>query len=167
MNDWDLLQRYLADESEDSFTELVRRYLGLVYAAAFRQVRSRELAEEVAQSAFTDLARSARKLRPDTVLGAWLYEVTRRTAVDVVRRESRRHRREHLAQGITDMNSSNSQWTEIEPLLDDAMAELDEPDRTAVLLRYFENKSLREIGERIGASDDATRVASESLHLGA
>jgi len=84
--DMELLARYTRQHAEDAFAELVRRHLGLVYSAALRQVRSPQLAEEVTQSAFIDLARSAVKLKPDTVLAAWLYQVTRRTAIDVVRR---------------------------------------------------------------------------------
>src|SRR3954471_6555166 len=88
--DTQLLREYAAGKSQDAFAELVRRHLDLVYSAALRQVRSPQLAEEVSQSVFTDLARSAGKLKPETVLTAWLYQVTRRTAIDVVRRESRR-----------------------------------------------------------------------------
>ena len=55
------------------------------------------------------------------------------------------------------MNATANDWTQIEPLLDDAMAALDETDRSAVLLRYFENKSLREVGEALGASEDAAQ----------
>jgi len=46
---------------------------------------------------------------------------------------------------------------DIEPLLDEAMHALDETDRAAVLLRYFENKSLREVGATLGTSDDAAQ----------
>jgi DNA-directed RNA polymerase specialized sigma24 family protein len=42
------------------------------------------------------------------------------------------------------MNATTDDWTQIEPLLDEAMHALDDTDRAAVLLRYFENKSLRE-----------------------
>ena len=45
------------------------------------------------------------------------------------------------------MNATAADWTHIEPLLDEAVSALDESDRTAVLLRYFENKSLREVGQ--------------------
>jgi hypothetical protein len=45
----------------------------------------------------------------------------------------------------------------VEPLLDEAMQALDEVDRTAVLLRYFENKSLREVGQSLGTSDDTAQ----------
>ena len=79
--DLELLARYTRDRAEDAFAELVHRHLALVHSAALRQVRSPELAEEVAQSAFTDLARNAHRLAPDTIVAAWLYQVTRRTAI--------------------------------------------------------------------------------------
>ncbi len=155
--DLQLLARYSRDQAEDAFAEIVRRHVDLVYSAALRQVRSPQLAEEVGQSAFTDLARNADTLKPGTVLTAWLYQVTRRTAIDVVRRETRRQLRELIATEMNAMNAPETGWTHIEPLLDEAMSALDEPDRAAVLLRYFENKSLREVGQQLGVTDDAAQ----------
>ncbi len=160
-----LLREFTERHSQDAFVTLIRRQVNLVYSTALRVVRSRPLAEDVAQSVFTDLARDAGKLKPDTVLTAWLYRVAYRTAVDVVRRQSRRQRREQQAVEIAAMNSSDvsrrnpmeADWTNIEPLLDEAMQNLDETDRAAVLLRYFENQSLREVGEKLGVSDDAAQ----------
>ncbi|HKQ40638.1 MAG TPA: sigma-70 family RNA polymerase sigma factor [Verrucomicrobiae bacterium] len=155
--DVELLSRYSQQNVEDAFTELVRRHLGLVYSAAVRQVRSPQLAEEVAQSVFLDLARSAGRLKSDTVLSAWLYQVTHRTAIDVVRRETRRQLREQIATQMNALNAAAADWTNIEPLLDEAMHALNDTDRTAVLLRYFENKSLREVGSRLGMSENAAQ----------
>lgn len=159
--DLQLLARYTRDHAEDAFAEIVRRHVDLVHSAALRQVRSPQLAEEVAQSAFTDLAQNAAKLRPDTIVTAWLYQVTRRTAIDVVRREARRQLREQIATEMNAMNASGTGdspvWSEIEPLLDEAMSALDDTDRAAILLRYFENKSLREVGQQLGTSDDAAQ----------
>src|SRR3979411_2327870 len=106
-NDLDLLGKYTREDSEEAFAELVSRHLDLVYSAALRQVRSRPLAEEVAQSVFTDLSNAAHKLKPGTILTAWLSQVTRRTAIDVVRRESRRQFREQIALTMADMNSTS------------------------------------------------------------
>jgi RNA polymerase sigma factor (sigma-70 family) len=155
--DLNLLARYTRHHAEDAFAELVRRHLGLVYSAALRQVRSPQLAEEVTQSAFIDLARSAARLKPDTILTAWLYQVTRRTAIDVVRREASRQLREQIATEMNAMNATAADWTHIEPLLDEAMHALDDTDRAAVLLRYFENKSLREVGATLGTSENAAQ----------
>src|SRR5664280_1834630 len=156
-NDLALLRQFTRDQSQDAFIALVNRHVKLVYSAALRQVRSPQLAEEIAQSVFADLARDAGKLKPDTILTAWLYAVRRRAAIDVIRKESRRQLREQIATEMNSMNATTADWTHIEPLLDDAMHALDETDRAAVLLRYFENKSPREVGATLGTSDDAAQ----------
>ena len=155
--DLELLARYFRQNAEDAFSEIVRRHVDLVHSAALRQVRSPQLAEEVAQSTFLKLARHASEFAPDTIVTAWLYQVTRREAIDVVRREARRQLREQIASEMNAMNATADDWSQIEPLLDEAMHALDETDRAAVLLRYFENKSLREVGATIGTSDDTAQ----------
>jgi RNA polymerase sigma factor (sigma-70 family) len=155
--DLELLARYTRHHAEDAFAEIVRRHLNLVHSAALRQVRSPQLAEEVAQSAFVTLARQAHRLAPDTILSAWLYQVTRCEAIDVVRREARRQLREQIATEMNAINATTADWSQIEPLLDEAMHALDDTDRTAVLLRYFENKSLREVGATLGTTDDTAQ----------
>src|SRR5579862_9146187 len=161
-NDAELLGQFTRDSAaaagQDAFAELVERHLPLVYSAALRQVRSPQLAEEVSQSVFTQLAHHATALKPETVLAAWLHRVTYHAAVDVVRREARRQARERIAcEMSTLMNDEAADWTQIEPHLDQAVQSLDETDRTAILLRYFENKSLREVGETLGSSEDAAQ----------
>jgi RNA polymerase sigma factor (sigma-70 family) len=156
-SDLDLLREFARGNSQDAFSEIVRRHLNLVYSAALRQVRSPQLAEEVAQSVFADLARVAATPSSPQTLTPWLYAVTRRTAIDAIRKESRRQLREQTAMEMNNMNATANDWTQIEPLLDDAMAALDETDRSAILLRYFENKNLREVGEALGASEDAAQ----------
>ena len=59
--DLELLARYAWHRAEDAFAEIVRRHLDLVHSAALRQVRSPQLAEEVAQSTFLKLAQRARQ----------------------------------------------------------------------------------------------------------
>lgn len=157
MSDLELLDQYARENRQEAFAALLDRHLKLVYSAALRQVRSPELAEEVAQSVFADLARNAGNLEPRTILTAWLYQVTRRSAIDVVRRESRRQLRERIAMDMSNTNSNSSDWNAVEPLLDEAMESLEPSDRAAVLLRYFEDKSLREVGQLLGTSEDAAQ----------
>lgn len=57
-SDLELLRQYASDKSEDAFTGLVHRHLGLVYGVAFRIVRDRAIAEEVAQSVFMELGQN-------------------------------------------------------------------------------------------------------------
>ncbi len=157
MNDLDLLSQYAEKASEEAFATLVQRHLNFVYVTALRQVRSPQMAEDVAQSVFLSLAKNARALRPDTILTAWLYRVTRFAAVDHVRRESRREQREQIALDLANMKSDSPEWPRIERLLDEVLETLEEPDRNAILLRFFQNKSLREVGETLGTSEEAAR----------
>ncbi len=156
-NDLELLGQFAREQSQDAFTELVNRHLNLVYSAALRQVRSPHQAEEVSQAVFTNLARNAQKLAPDTILSAWLYRVTRHAAIDLVRSEARRQAREQISVEMSAMNQNPADWMQVEPLLDEAMDALEEADRASILLRYFENKSLREVGEVLGVSEDAAQ----------
>ena len=55
------------------------------------------------------------------------------------------------------MNTAAADWTQIEPLLDEAMESLEDSDRTAILLRFFKNQSLREVGAALGVTDDAAQ----------
>ena len=172
MNDSELLQRYADTGCETAFTELVNRHLNLVYSAAMRQVGGdAHLAQDVAQSVFIDMARKAGSLATRPVLTGWLYTSTRYAAAKIVRAEQRRHAREQEAyamQELTNTPTSEPQWERLRPLLDEAMHELNEPDRNAVLLRYFEGRQLSEVGARLGLSEDAARMrvgrALEKLH---
>jgi RNA polymerase sigma factor (sigma-70 family) len=153
----EFLHDYVATGSQAAFSALVTRHVDLVYSAALRQVRSPELAEEITQNTFVVLARTAQRLKPGTPLVAWLYLVTRRAAIDALRAEARRQTREHVAAEMSSMNSRSPDWSRIEPMLDDAMETLGDKDRSAILLRFFEGKSLREIGAALGTSEDAAQ----------
>jgi RNA polymerase sigma factor (sigma-70 family) len=156
-SDQQLLEMYGRSRSEEAFAEIVRRYCGLVFSAARRQLRSAHLAEEAAQSVFKALAEQTGNLESPIVLSAWLYQVTRRIAVDMIRYEYRRQRREQIAFTMNELDSGEDQWEGVMPLLDDALSTLREKDRTAVLLRFFDKKSLQDIGSILSISDDAAQ----------
>src|SRR6185436_10093653 len=136
-DDLQLLRTYAENGSEDAFATIVQRHLGLVYSAALRQVRDSHLAEEIAQVVFVILARKAGSLRDGTILSGWLFRTTRFAAARAARGEQRRQRREHEA-ALMESSTSEPAWEEVTPILDDALADLAESDRHAILLRFFE-----------------------------
>jgi RNA polymerase sigma factor (sigma-70 family) len=157
-SDRELLQAYASEKSEAAFAELVQRHIHLVYSAAVRLVVDPHLAEDVAQAAFVALARNAGKLAARDVLSSWLMVTTRNLAAKTVRTEERRRSREKEAAAMQiEYSEPDDLWERIAPQLDDALSQLDEIDRDALALRFFERKTAREMGLRLGLSEEAAQ----------
>ena len=158
--DMELVRDYARSNSEAAFAELVQRHINLVYSAALRHVGIAAQAEEITQAVFIILARKAGKLRPDTILEGWLFETTRLTSLSFLRGERRRQFREqeaYMQSTLDESNASDMTWNQLSPLLDEAMAALGKKDRDAVVLRFFKEKSVREVAAAMQASESAVQ----------
>jgi len=159
LDDRQLLRRYVVDGSEAAFAELVTRYVNLVYSAALRRTGGNaHLAQDVAQLVFTDFARKARSLPADIVLAGWLHRATRYAAAQLLRTERRRAAREQEAVTMNALESETvPEWEQIRPMLDEALDELGAADRDVLILRFFEQRSLAEVGNALGSNEEAAR----------
>ena len=158
LDDHDLLRQYAEQNSETAFAALVARHLDKVYSVALRHTRNAHAAEEITQAVFVILAKKSGRLGGKVILAGWLYETARLTAVTFIRSEIRRARREQEAHMQTALNeNADDAWPHIAPLLDDALAGLSAAERHAVVLRYFDGKTLGEVGAALGASEDAAK----------
>ena len=164
-DDAELLRRYAESHAEDAFAELVRRRIDWVYSIALRQVGGdAHLARDVAQRVFSDLARKAAALSHRSVLCGWLHQSTRFAASDLIRIERRRRAREeeaHMMQALSEDPPHDADWQKLRPVLDNALGELSERERDAVLLRYFEAQPFAQIGETLRITEDAARMRVE------
>ncbi len=159
LDDIALLLEYTERGSEEAFAALVGRHINKVYSVALRQTGNPASAEEITQAVFVILARKCRSLRKEVVLSGWLYETARLTSRTFIRSEIRRSHREKEAHLQTELNQNEPEaWSQIAPLLDAAMGALNETDRHAIVLRFFDGKSMREVGAMLGASEDAAKV---------
>ena len=159
MEDSELLREFAERASDAAFTTLVQRYADLVYSTALRQLRDPDLSQEVAQTVFCLLARKARSLCNRTALVGWFYRAACFAAADVLRTERRRRERERkAAQMEIQATDTDTAWEQLSPLLDEAMNQLGEKDRLAVLLRFFQRKPMREVGQALGISEDAAKM---------
>lgn len=159
ISDTSLLRDYVAKGDEDAFAELVRRHLPLVYSAAARRLgQDPSAAQDIAQSVFLHLAGHARELLRHPVLAGWLYVTASRKAADHARNLARRQRRETMHAENTAPESPEPSWSALKPLLDDAMLDLADDDRNALVLRYFEGRDFAAVGQNLGVSADAARM---------
>lgn len=156
MDDMELLREYTTKASEAAFETLVHRHVNLVYSVAFRQTHDPMLAGEVTQTVFIILANKARKMHPDTILAGWLYRTAQFAASRALRAEYRRQKYEEEAAQMKP-EPADATWEQMKPFLDEGMAQLGEKDRNAVLLRYFQDKSLKDVGAAIGTSERAAQ----------
>jgi RNA polymerase sigma factor (sigma-70 family) len=163
-DDFELLRQFVRSGDQRAFETLVRRHVDLVFATAARKLQDKGAAEEVAQNVFAALARKAWLFARGVSLPSWLYKTTLLEAKAYLRADLRRRRRERIAiETEATMKISDEQSSRVLlPLLDEALLSLREKDRTALLLRYYESRSLRDVGVSLGVSEDAAqkRVAS-------
>lgn len=162
-DDTGLLRRFARNGEQAAFAELARRKVTLVYAAALRQVGGdTHLAQDVTQAVFLTLAARAATLGHHGSISGWLYTTTRFLALKAVRTEARWRRREQEA---TIMNTTalahEPAWDDLRPVIDAAMHDLGEKDRAALLLRFFEGRTLAAVGTELGLTENAARMRVE------
>ncbi len=162
-DDAQLLRRYALEGEEAAFAELVRRHVNFVYSAALRQLNGdAHLAADATQLVFSDLARKASALAEHRVLAGWLFTSTRFATAKLVRGERRRQAREHAAhlahELMHDDPSARLDWDRVRPVLDEALGELSETDREAILLRFFEGQDFAGVGAKLHLADNTARM---------
>jgi RNA polymerase sigma factor (sigma-70 family) len=156
--DAELLSDYAASRSDAAFAGLVERYVGLVYSSALRQVDSPQLAEDITQAVFIILARKSGSLGGKTILPGWLCRTAHFVARDALRTERRRRHREQEAYMQSALNEPEPDvWPQVAPLLDEAVAQLRAADRAAIVLRFYEQRPLDEVGAALGIGADAAQ----------
>lgn len=163
-DDAQILREYIQTRSEAAFAELVQRHLALVYHAALRQLGpDRQLAEDVTQEVFILLAEKSRSLAGHPSLAGWLHTATHFKAMRALRAEQRRHFREGEAFAMTGPPEAapEGDWAQLRPVIDQVLLELNERDREAVLLRFFENRPFAEIAPRLRLSEKSARKRVE------
>ena len=160
MEDQRLLRQFIEEGSQAAFTRLVERHRNLVYSICRRELGDSGLAEDAAQVVFLILARKAKSLRREVVLSGWLFQTARFTAKDLLKREQRQGVRDtRVGTEMLDRaeQEQKAAWREVSPWLHESLARLNEKDRLAILLRFFEDMSFAEVALALGQKEDAAR----------
>jgi RNA polymerase sigma factor (sigma-70 family) len=158
MPDAELVKAYTRESSEQAFHALVQRHVDLVHATALRQMGDTGIAQEITQNVFLILARKAPRLAGRETLAGWLHLTTILECKARLRAELRRRQREETAAQIQHISREGESPLEgMLPLLDEALLDLRDSDRTAIMLRFLEGQSLRDVGQSLGIGEDAAR----------
>jgi RNA polymerase sigma factor (sigma-70 family) len=157
--DAELLREYLRSGSREALGEIARRYIDLVYSAARRYTRDAHLAEDVTQAVFILLSQRAGKIHEPGRLVGWLYQTTYFTAKNALKMQRRRrvHERAFAQEQTMTFAPEPDEWTDVAPVIDRAMAQLDGSSRDLILMRYFQGKSMQEVATANGVSVEAAQ----------
>jgi RNA polymerase sigma factor (sigma-70 family) len=157
MDDLELLKAYVERQDQEAFAELVRRHGRWLYSAARRQLGDGHLAEDVTQAVFVLLARRAGGLRGYRRLSGWLFVALGFCVRHTQRQRARTEQREREVATMRPETAEQPRWDDIAPLLESAVGRLTKADRDAVLLRFYEQRPLAEVGTALGISEEAAR----------
>ena len=147
---------------EAALAEVYRRYGGAVWAVARRVCGDRTLAEDVTQTVFADLWRRPQRFDPARgALRPWLVAQAHARAVDTVRSETARQRRQEREGRFAPAPSPDVEAEVHLAALSDgvrrAVAQLGDDEREAIVLAYFGGHSYRETAELIGAPEGTVK----------
>lgn len=156
---------YVETGSEAAFAQLVRAHLSFVYSVCLRELHDRDSAHDAAQTVFLILAQKAKSIRRGAALTSWLFQTSCLVARDYRRKERTRllYEEDAFRQKVEKESASANEWQEevwrrIDPHLNRALASLKPGERDAVLLRFFDEMSLREVGDALRISEDSARM---------
>jgi RNA polymerase sigma-70 factor, ECF subfamily len=159
----------------DAFEALANRYEQRVYALALRMLHHQQNAEDVTQQTFLSALENLAGFRGDASFATWLLRIATHAALKVIRKQKGLETislEEATAEAdaydtiphpeyIADWRQSPEQLVqknEIQRLLDEALAKLDEKHRLVFLLRDVEGLSVKETAETLGLSESNTKV---------
>ena len=159
---------YLIDKvikgENNAYAELVDRYKQMVYTLAYKIVKNREDAEEVAQDTFVKAYNALSDFKGDSKFSTWLYKIAYYRSLDYLKKNKRRVETTKI--DISEEYNIAS--------LDDALDVLEAKDRTEIIkhaiqklpgedsvlitLYYFETLSMNEISKVMGISPNTIKV---------
>jgi uncharacterized protein (TIGR03435 family) len=159
-DDRELLEAFVREHSEIAFRCLVERHARWMFAAAFRQLRDRQLAEDAAQAAFIILLQKAKAMPTNAKFSSWLFRTLQFTVKNLQRARRRRHFHELRAAAQQESNrisGSAPAQNDLSDHLDTAVASLSSSNRAAILLRFYQNLPFDQMGRSLGISEAAAR----------
>jgi RNA polymerase sigma factor (sigma-70 family) len=160
-SDGRLLERFILDQDEFAFEEIVRRHGLMVLGVCQRVLDNRHDAEDCFQAVFMVLVRKATTIQPTEMVGNWLYGVAYRTALEARKLAARRRNLEKKKFAMPQPESAADLWTEMRPLLDKELSRLPDKYRFVLVACDLEGKTRKVVADQLGLPEGtiASRLA--------
>ncbi|MGO8674822.1 MAG: RNA polymerase sigma factor [Limisphaerales bacterium] len=161
-SDHSLIRRFTRQGDNEAFSILMARYVDMVCTTCRRILGDETQSADAVQETFFQLAKDAHRVTGS--LGGWLHKVATRRAVDVIRQNASRRRREESYASAA--MSGSSTWSEVEPAVDEALEALPETLREVLLLHFLQGRTTVQIAAAQGISQSTvSRRMNEALEM--
>ncbi len=170
VNEFVLLKRFISNGDAEAFAEIVKQHAPLVYGVCMRVLGDKHNAADAVQDTFLQLVRDASNINDS--LPNWLHRVATCRAIDFIRQDSQRKKREFRYAGNSEKSfaketgDEKALWNEISGYIDEELDELDDKTREVLILRFFEGLSTTDIAEKCNISQPtASRWIESGIEL--
>ena len=151
MTDGQLLAQFIGQHDEEAFEALVKRHGPMVLGVCRRVLNNRHDVEDAFQATFLILVHKAASLKTSELVGNWLYGVAYRTALAAKTANARRRSKEMQVVTMPEPAMTPSDdWSEVRPLLDEELSQLDDVYREAIVLCDLEGKTRKQAARQLG-----------------
>lgn len=161
--DQEVVRRFAAGD-DAAFGEIYRAYSGAMFSIALRTLGRRDTAADAVQQAFVQAWKAAASFTPEADVGPWLFTITRRTAIDLWRRERRDVLTDddNVVDAVVAGPSLESTWEAWEVRC--ALEALPEDERDVVRLHYIDGLTQTEAATRLGVPVGTVKSRSHRAH---
>ena len=136
----------------DAFEELIRRIQRRVYGFAYHHLRDVDEANDLAQEIFVKLYRNLARYDPERPFDPWFWKLAANTTINY-----RRKRVPLPAEPLEESSGEDTTSRRHDPALVDALAQLDPAYRLPILLHYYADLSLEQVGQSLNLSVPAIK----------
>lgn len=154
MSDGQLLEEYIRRREEAALAALVRRHGPMIWGVCRRVLHNYHDAEDAFQATFLVFVRKAASIDPPELLANWLYGVAHQTALKARATIAKRRARERQVREMPEPAVTEKElWSDLQPLLDQALSALPDKYRVAIVLCDLEGKTRKEAARQLGIPD--------------
>lgn len=151
-----LVQRCQAGEP-GAREELVTVYQRVVYTLAFRMTGDREEARDITQAVFLKTFRGLDSFDSRRRFFSWIYRIAVNESIDRLRSRRQEVALDASREDPAERPDARAERGEIAEVVQAALLELREDDRQVLVLRHWLDRSLAEIGEALGITEQTAK----------
>ncbi|MBY0526772.1 MAG: sigma-70 family RNA polymerase sigma factor [Gemmataceae bacterium] len=145
VTDGQLLERFVNLHEQSAFEALLQRHGAMVHGVCRRILNDAHDVDDAFQAIFLILVRKGGSIGRKDSIGSWLYRVAFHVALRAKARADRRRSQERQVEDMASASdSSETNWSDLRPVLDEELNRLPEKYRAPMVLCYLEGKTQEE-----------------------